>query len=177
MDSLYDDVCNFGYLNYADNCTSFALNGSTVSARLASSLIRTDLRLVESGATYQERLFTLSDLTSPYLEGFPISRIGQHTYECSDAGFMQDVLSIVAPNLNNRGGFVIPERVLIELGQPGDGYAFRFRLYISHLNYGALIDEHRVDEYPSWKYLFAEATISNVGTTTFSPANGLLNLG
>lgn len=171
----YLPVCNNGYINKNNNYYNFSLSGSSKEERMSYSLTETDLTNAVVGKKYQEDLFTINDLDATYFEENIFTRISEHKYQCTTREVCEQFISICAPNLINEGYYLTFSRITIEtnLGSEND---LRIRLYVSSTQKGKLIISHKDEENkPNWYLLFSEALISNVGTTTFAPADSLLS--
>ena len=170
----YLTICNKGYLNYKGNLTAFRLPGETLEARLGCELVRANLTFAKANTSYQNEQMTLANLTSDYLSSYPFARVSENKYSCTSRTLANDLLPLIAPNFNNKGMYIVPETVTIEVN-PNESTAFRLRLYLSGVNVGALVNCHREQvAKPNWYLLFGELNIDSVGSTTFEPASQLL---
>ena len=170
----YLPVCNTGYLNLGNDYYQFSLKGETKEARMSSSLTNEDLSNKVENKKYQDDLFTLNDLNQEYFEANEFTRISANKYQSTKREVCEQFVSICSPDLYNEGYYMTFQRVTIEVN-PMEGVSLRVRLYTPYTQIGKLIDSHRDEENkPNWYLLFSEAYISNIGTTTFAPANELL---
>ena len=171
----YLPICNSGFINKNNNYYNFALAGSTKEQRMAYSLTESDLTNEVTGKKYQDDLFTVGDLNQAYFEEKGFTRISENKYQCTEISACEQFLSICCPNLINTGYYLTFSRVTIETN-PLTDVALRVRLYVASTQVGKLIDSHTDQaNKPNWYLLFSEALISNVGTTTFAPADSLLS--
>ena len=171
----YLEIMNTGYLNLNNNYYSYSLSGDDVESRLASTLSNDDLTLVKENSSYQDDMFTLSDLNQTYFENNDFVRVSANKYQSTKGkDTYNDFISICAPNLINEGYYMTFSKVTIELN-PMENVSFRIRLYASTTQSGKLIDIHKDQENrPNWYMLFSEALVYDVGTTTFHPVESLL---
>ena len=165
----YLEIYNNGYLNKDNNYYSFSLDGDNVIERLFSTINEEELVLVKERASYQDDMFTLSDLNEKYFTDNVFTRISENKYQCTSKDVCLDFIDICAPNLINTGFYMTFSKVTIELN-PNDEADFRIRLYASSTQSGKLVDENKDVEKENWYLLFSEAYISNIGTTIFIPA-------
>lgn len=164
----YLEIYNNGYLNKDNNYYSFSLDGDDVIDRLFSELVEEKLALVKEGASYQDDMFTLSDLNEKYFTDNVFTRISENKYQCTSKDVCLDFIDICAPNLINTGFYMTFSKVTIELN-PNDEADFRIRLYASSTQSGKLVDENKDTTKENWYLLFSEAYISDIGTTIFLP--------
>ncbi len=164
----YLEIYNNGYLNKNNNYYSFSLDGDNVIDRLYSELDEEKLVLVKEGASYQDDMFTFSDLSEKYFTDNVFTRISENKYQCTSKDVCLDFIDICAPNLINTGFYMTFSKVTIELN-PNDEADFRIRLYASSTQSGKLVDENKDETKENWYLLFSEAYISDIGTTIFLP--------
>ncbi len=170
----YLSICNSGLINLDHNYYTFALQGYSKEERMAYSLKKSDLTNEIKNKKYQDDLFTISDLNQTYFEENDFTRISKNKYESTKKEVREQFIDICAPDLINSGYYLTFSRITIELN-PLDNVALRIRLYVNSTQSGKLIGSHKDrDEKPNWYLLFSEAYISNVGSTSFAPANELL---
>ena len=171
----YLNVLNDGLLNYNSNLYKFSLKGATVEERLSSTLVLEDLSLLKENDTYQNNTFTLENLNENFLIDAGFTRISQNKYQTTNKDYLSYFMELTSPGMINDGFYMTFARATIELNVD-ETNAYRIRLYTPTTQIGKLIDSHRDQENkPNWYLLFSEALISNVGTTTFTPASSLLN--
>ena len=171
----YLSICNTGYLNKNNNYYKFSLAGSSKEERMSSALTSGDLTDEVSNKRYQDDMFTVNDLNQAYFEEKGFTRVSANKYECTDKNVCEEFISICATDLINQGYYLTFWKVTIEVN-PDAEHALRIRLYVPSTQIGKLIDSHRDQENkPNWYLLFSEALISDVGTTTFAPANSLID--
>ena len=170
----YLSICNNGLVNLNNNYYSFTLQGSSKEERMSYSLKDSDLTNEIQNKRYQDDLFTLNDLKQTYFETNEFTRISDKKYECRKKEVCADFVAVCASDLINEGQYMTFERVTIELNPIAD-ISIRLRLYAREAQSGKLIESHKDQENkPNWYMLFSEAYISNIGSTTFAPANELL---
>lgn len=172
-DDAFLPVFNYGEVNHNENLYSFGLEGEDVTARLSSTLIEDDLTLIKNDTTYQAENFTLDDLDETYCTTHSFTRISENKYQTTDSSCWPDFINLCAYSLINTGHYMTFSRMTVETA-PMEGCALRIRLYASKTQTGKLREESldKVNK-PNWYLLFAEATISDVGTTAFTPIEGL----
>lgn len=172
MNDAFLSLMNTGYLNRDDNLYSYSLSGDSVEARLSSVVEEEDLNLVKAGTTYQQEQFTVQDFTGTYVTSHSFTRVSQNKYQTTDDKCWKDFISVCAPTLDNRTMYMTFSKMTIETN-PSENCALRIRLYASLTQRTKLADTSRNENWPNWYLLFAEATISDVGTTAFTPIEGL----
>lgn len=166
----YLSVCNSGFINLNSNYYSFSLVGSSKEERMNYQITNSDLRDEVLNKRYQDDLFTISDLNQLYFETHNFTRISQHKYQCTSIEVCEQFIDICAPELENNGHYLTFSRVTIETAP-----SLRIRLYVSTTQLGKLIDSHKdMENKPNWYGLFSEATISDIGTTSFVPSSTIL---
>ena len=171
----YLSVCNDGLINLNNNYYHFSLSGSSKEERMSSTLTSNDLTDEISNKRYQDDMFTVNDLKQTYFEEKGFTRVSSNKYECTNKDVCEQFISICATDLINRGHYLTFWKVTIETN-PDTEHALRIRLYVPDTQIGKLIDSHRNQENkPNWYLLFSETLISNVGTTSFAPANSLID--
>lgn len=171
----YLGVLNDGSLNYNSNFYSFSLTGTTAQERLSSSLSFEDLSLIKENDTYQNNMFTLENLSEIFLTEAGFTRISQNKYQTTNREYMNYFMELTSPKMLNDGFYMTFDRATIELNVD-ETNAFRIRLYTPRTQIGKLIDSHKdAENKPNWYLLFSEALVSNVGTTTFTPINSLID--
>ena len=171
----YLGIMNKGYLNKDNNVYCFSLNGDTNEERLSSQLTTEQLSLIKENGIYQDDLFTIDDLSESYFISNSFKRVSGNKYEGKGEQVFKDFIDICAPGLINEGSYMTFSKVTIELDVSVE-IKYRIRLYASPSQIGKIIDENlEQTEKPNWYLLFSEALVSNVGTTTFAPAESLLS--
>ena len=170
----YLPVCNTGYINLNNNYYNFSLVGDTKEARMSSSLVRENLTNEVTNKRYQDDMFTLHDLNQEYFEANEFIRVSEKKYQSNKREVCEQFVEICASDLINQGYYLTFSKVTIEIN-PLENVSLRVRLYVASTQSGKLIDSHKDQENkPNWYLLFSEAYISNIDTTAFAPANGLL---
>ena len=163
-------ICNSGYINLNNNYYGFSLVGSSLEERMNYQITNSDLRDEVINKRYQDDMFTIADLNQGYFETNNFIRISQNKYQCTSTEVCEQFISICAPDLENIGHYLTFSRVTIETAP-----SLRIRLYVSTTQLGKLINSHKdLESKPNWYGLFSETIISDIGATSFAPANTIL---
>ena len=173
LDDRYLGVMNTGYLNKDDNLYSYSLSGDDIDTRLSSSLTNSDLTSVSENKSYQDNVFTLSDLNEAYFTSHDFVRVGEHKYMSENKNACSDFIDLTAYGLINEGYYMTFSKVTIEF--TGDTvYPLRIRLYASSTQIGKLLDQYRQEkDYPNWYLLFSESYVYDLGNTSINPISNL----
>ena len=176
----YLSVLNEGRIDLNGDAYAFSLQGDDVTQRLSSSVAEGDLKLISTGDSYHNHLFTLADFTQTFFETNGFTRVSKYKYQykrimdaAKDDLVFNAFLDVCAPGLNNTGRFMTFSKATIEIDEE-TGAPSRIRLYAYPTNKSRLIKDHQKEEYPNWYLLFSETTITSIDSTAIHPLDGLL---